>query len=248
MKEIIPQKRSLIIACDVCFKEYHGVLRSTHRLEGVGGYKIGFDQSFEGLRKVVEFTKRSYKSKPLIYDGQKAGTDAPHTGKRFMKILKDGGIDAVILFPFGGIKTQTAWIDAAKESELGVIVGGLPSWGGFLRSENGYIADEAVEDIYMGAITSGVRDFVLPGTKNRIKNTKRLVDMIKKEVEDPVFYFVGIGSKGQGGNINEVKEMNLERYHLIVGRDIHQVKGERESQIERNITNAAIHYINQINF
>jgi len=51
--------------------------------------------------KVVEIT-RKYTQKPLIFDGQKWGTDIPDTARSILTPLNESGIDVVIIFKENG--------------------------------------------------------------------------------------------------------------------------------------------------
>lgn len=246
MQEIIKSNRGLIISCDIPIEECQKVFRSTCRIEKVVGYKFGFELALRrGLNFIVDYARKYYgKEKIMIYDHQKGATDIPHTARSFVRTMKDAYVDAVIFYPQSGPNTQRAWTLEAQERGLGVIIGGLMTHNGYLRSEGGYMADESVEEIYINAIAQGVNNFALPATKNRIDYSRRLVDIIKRKVEDPVFYFIGVGA--QSGDLNDVTDMNLERYHLIIGRGVHQVKGKNETDTEKNITKATLDYVNAL--
>ncbi|MBU1704702.1 MAG: orotidine 5-phosphate decarboxylase, partial [Nanoarchaeota archaeon] len=118
MKTIIP-------ALDVDDLELaEKIVKETCKVKGIGGYKVGFSLVIPfGLKKVVQ-TIRKYTELPIIYDHQKAGTDIPDTGEIFMKVCKDAGVDAVIIFPAMGPVTEEEWIKAAHGVGLKVIVGG----------------------------------------------------------------------------------------------------------------------------
>ncbi|MCK4247944.1 MAG: orotidine 5-phosphate decarboxylase, partial [Methanomicrobia archaeon] len=132
---IIKRDRSVIPACDVPLELYERIVRETADIEGIGGYKVGFFLGLDyGLPKIVEIA-RKYTDKPVIYDHQKAGTDIPDMGGKFAKICKKAGVDAVILFPQSGPETEKAWIEAAKEEGLGIIVGGLMTHPKYKKSE-----------------------------------------------------------------------------------------------------------------
>ena len=107
MPLVVSAERSIIPACDMSdIKEFERLVQETSKVEGIGGYKIGFELGLlHGLPKVVEVA-RKHTDKPLIYDHQKAGTDIPDTGKKFMQTLKTSGIDSVILFPQSGPKQK----------------------------------------------------------------------------------------------------------------------------------------------
>ena len=172
MTRIIQSDRSVIPACDVPLEVYERIVKEIGDVEKIGGYKVGFFLGLDyGLPKVVELT-RKYTDKPIIYDHQKAGTDIPDLGVKFVDICKKAGVDAVILFPQSGPETEEKWIKAAQEKDLGVIVGGLMTHPRYVRSEGGYLADGAIMEMYSNAADLGVADFVVPG--NRPDDIKRI--------------------------------------------------------------------------
>lgn len=229
MEKIIKREKSVIVACDTDLELYEKIVRETKDIEGIGGYKVGFMLGLNyGLPRIVE-TTRKYTEKPIIYDHQKAGTDIPDTGKEFAKVCKGAGIDAVIFFPQAGPETERAWIEAAKEEGLGVMVGGSMTHPKYKRSEGGYIADEAVSEIYLLAAELGVDDFVVPGNKpEEIKIIKGLLE--KKGSKNPVFYAPGFIA--QGGEISEATKVAGDNWHAIVGRGIYQSKDIKKSAME----------------
>ena len=230
MDQIIPLKRSIIPSCDTDLLDYKHILESTGDLEKVGAYKIGFELALRyGLPRVVELAWQ-YTGKPLIYDHQKAGTDTPDTGGKFARIVRDAGFDAVILFPQAGPKTEEAWIKAAQDSGLGVIVGGEMTHEKYKRSEGGYIADNAVYEMYTNAASLGVRDFVVPGTKS--DSIQKIKDVLLLEgVTDSTFYSPGFGS--QGGNIEKIiKVLDGSPFHAIIGRGIYEASDMRQASLD----------------
>lgn len=225
---IISEPRSIIPACDCDAGRYEVLLKATSDLPGIGGYKIGFALALSlGLPRTVEIARR-YTNKPLIYDHQKAGTDIPDTGRAFAKICKEAGINAVILFPQAGPETERAWIDCALCEELGVIVGGLMTHKKYVRSEGGYIADEAIVEIYERAAGLGVNDYVVPG--NNPVAIKKIRAMLEREHSHPVFYSPGFVA--QGGTITEAAGAAGASYHAIVGRGIYEAKDMRKAAEE----------------
>ena len=54
----------------------------------------------------------------LVYDHQKGGTDIPRKGDSFAEDCKYAGMDAAILFPFGGPETQRHWIRSLELEQL----------------------------------------------------------------------------------------------------------------------------------
>lgn len=234
MNKIIKKDRSIIPACDVPLGLYEKIVKETADIEGIGGYKVGFFLGLEhGLPKIVEITRR-HTDKPVIYDHQKAGTDIPETGGKFARVCKDAGVNAIILFPQAGPETERAWIQASRDEGLGVIVGGLMTHAGYRRSEGGFLADEAVMDIYLNAAGLGVRDFVVPG--NRPDEIKRIKKGLEGKGVSPIFYAPGFIA--QGGKIDEAVKAFGSCWHAIVGRAIYEAD---------DIKKRALYYTSMLN-
>ncbi len=217
MKPIIKLNRSIIPSCDFqSLEKLRRLIKETSDIEGLGAYKIGFELVLEnGLNAVIEEIRR-YTELPVIYDHQKAGTDIPEMGYRFIKSCN--GVSAVILFPFAGISTETEWINSAKEHDMPVIIGGEMTHRGFLLSDGGFIDDNSPARIYEKAVELGVADFVVPGNKpDKIKFYR---EIIESECKKPVYYSPGFIE--QGGSISESAKSAGERWHAIVGRAIYQ--------------------------
>ena len=221
MQKIIKRSRSIIPACDVSLEIYEKVVKETANIKEVGGYKIGFVLGLiYGLPKIVQITKR-YTNKPIIYDHQKACTDIPDTGKKFAEVCKSAGIDVVILFPQSGPETEKKWIESCKEEGLEIIVGGLMSHPAYIRREGGFLADDAILEIYMLAADLGVVDFVVPG--NRIDDVSLIRKALRKKNVKANFYSPGLVA--QGGNIRQMSGFfNGDNWHAIVGRGIYEAK------------------------
>jgi orotidine-5'-phosphate decarboxylase len=228
MEKIIKRAKSLIVACDADLKLYEKIVRETKDIKGIGGYKVGSLLALNyGLPKIVSLA-RKYTKKPLIYDHQKAGADIPEMGKGFVRVCKKAGIDAIILFPQSGPETERAWIEAAKEENLAVIVGGTMTHPKYKRSEGGYIADEAIIEIYLLAAELGITDFVVPG--NKPEEIKRIRELLEEKGVSPTFYAPGFIA--QGGNITEAAKVAGNHWHAIIGRGIYQAKDIKKSALE----------------
>lgn len=228
-QRIIEQDRSVIPACDVSTLEaFEGIIKKTTNVQGIGGYKIGFELGLGyGLEKVVEVARKHTK-KPIIYDHQKAGTDIPDTGKNFAEVCKKAGIDAVIFFPQAGPETERAWIYHALDQGLKVIVGGRMTHPAYTVSEGGFITDEGALDIYRIAARAGINNFVVPGNKPDV--IKQVRDVVEAEGVEPVFYAPGFIA--QGGKIEAAAKVAGNRFHGIVGRGIYQAADKRAAAIE----------------
>ncbi len=212
---IIKLKKSIIPSCDVDSLEKLGnLVKETCDVKGIGAYKIGFELVIPfGMEKVVKAIRKHSKL-PIIYDHQKAGTDIPEMGEKFMKACKLA--DAVIIFPQAGPETEAAWIKAAQKSKMNLIVGGEMTHKGYLRSDSGFIDDDAPKRMYEIAADLGVSDFVIPG--NKPEKSMEYVDLIKSKIRNPVFYSPGLVA--QGGSISDLAT-KLDSWHAIIGRAIY---------------------------
>lgn len=213
---IIKLKKSIIPSCDVeSLEKLDKLVKATCNVKGVGAYKIGFELVVPfGMEKVVK-TIRKHTKLPIIYDHQKAGTDIPDMGLKFMNACKL--VDAVILFPQAGPETETAWIKAAQQVKMNVIIGGEMTHKGYLKKENGFIEDDAPKRMYEIAASLGITDFVVPG--NKPDKCLEYNELIKTKIKNPVYYSPGLIT--QGGSISELAK-KLDSWHAIVGRAIYE--------------------------
>ncbi len=195
----------LVIACDCDKERFKEILEAGESFDEVIGYKLGFYLGLRyGLSNVARWA-RKFTDKTLIYDHQKAGTDVPHTASHFAQVCDD--VDKVILFPLSGPAVEEEWIKRLREQGLGVIVGGLMSHPKFTCSEGGFIADSAVFEIYKRALSLGVREFVVPATKD----CSSLLSFLSPHAE--LIYSPGVGAQG-GAPIKNLC--------AIVGRSIYE--------------------------
>lgn len=228
LEKIIQTDRSVIPACDVPIDLFEKIVKETGDIEKIGGYKVGLFLGLDyGLPKIVE-TARKHTDKPIIYDHQKAGTDIPALGEKFAGVCKKSGVDAIILFPQAGPETEKAWIKAAQDEELGVIVGGLMTHPRYVRSEGGYLANEAIMEMYGNAADLGVADFVVPG--NRPEDIARIREFLEEKDITPTFYAPGFVA--QGGVISDAVKVAGDYWHAIVGRGIYKAENIREAAFE----------------
>ena len=231
MKQLIKKEKSVIVAADVSEIEILSELvKHTSKVEGIGGYKIGLELALTyGLPRVVSVIHR-YTKLPVIYDHQKAATDIPKMGERFAKVCHSAGVNAVILFPFGGAETETSWIKACQEEGLTVLVGGHMTQPKFLTSEDGFVADEAPEKIFQIAAQNGIRDFVVPG--NKPEYVRRYKQLLGELLGKNNFVLYAPGFISQGGEISETGKAAGKRWHAIVGRAIYKSLDSRKAAEE----------------
>ena len=228
-QKIIGMDRSVIPACDVgTLEQFEELVKQTADVEKIGGYKIGFELGLKfGLPRIVEIL-RKYTDKPVIYDHQKAGTDIPDTCKNYAKVMKESGVDAIILFPQAGPETERAWIYHAFDNGLKLIVGGRMTHPAYAVSEGGFITDQGALDMYTIAARAGVSNFVVPGNKPDV--IQQIKEAIEAEGISPTFYAPGFVA--QGGRIEEAAKVAGNRFHAIVGSGIYKAQNMREVALE----------------
>jgi orotidine-5'-phosphate decarboxylase len=228
-QKVIGRDRSVIPACDVeTLEQFEELVKQTADVDGIGGYKIGFELGYGyGLPSVVA-AARKHTDKPLIFDHQKAGTDIPDTGRNFARVMRRSGVDTVIFFPQAGPETERAWIYHALDNGLKVIVGGRMTHPAYAVSEGGFITDEGALDMYRIAARAGVNNFVVPGNKPEI--IKQVRDVVEAERVSPVFYAPGFIA--QGGKIEAAAKVAGDRFHGIVGRGIYQAGNMHAAAVE----------------
>lgn len=218
---IFGERKGIIPACDVeTLQSLERLVSTTCDLPFIQGYKVGMQLALKfGIGQCVKAI-RDHSGLPVIYDHQKFGTDIPEIcGGAVLGILRDAGVDAVIVFPQSGPRTLEATVEGCNRYGLVPIAGGEMTHPAFLLSDGGYLADEAPTRIYEHAARLGVAYFVVPATKPA--NIRRYKDMLASLLPEPRFLFPGVG-KGQGGDIVEAFD-SAEPFpaYAIVGRGIY---------------------------
>ncbi len=218
-ERIIPADRSVIVAADVEPEKFEGLVRDVGKVEGLSGYKIGFEVGYGlTIAKAVATVKEANPDSVAIFDHQKAGNDIPDTGMNFGRTMKRGGVDAAILFPFTGPATQERWTKELQDQGIGVLTGSEMTHPKIRRSEGGYIADDAFAEMFELAVALGVRDFVVPGNKpDKVADYR---GFFEERLGSENFTLYAPGFVAQGGEISEAGIAAGYNWHAIVGRGI----------------------------
>jgi orotidine-5'-phosphate decarboxylase len=143
-------------------------------------------------------------------------------GRKFAEIMKEAGVNAAILFPQSGPRTQAEWTHSLFEQGIEVIVGGLMTHPKYLVSEGGNMDDERVLQIYALAAKMGVNNFVVPGTKlDKVQAIRQVIEDSVPGIK-PVYWSPGLIA--QGGKLTNAAEACGERWQAIIGRGIIEAK------------------------
>lgn len=164
--ELDRHRHGIVCACDL--SDLDAVTRLAEAIdgvEGIVGYKLGSLLTLRsGLAPAVR-ALRKVTTKPLFYDHQKAGLDIPSMAAEYVKVCRDAGVDALILFPLGGPTALDAFVSATIEAGLTPVVGGELPLKDYLVKGGGYVAATALARITARALALGARDFIVPATE-----------------------------------------------------------------------------------
>ncbi len=229
---LIKAEKGIILAADVpTLEELRRLVQIASEFPEVVALKLGFALGLRyGLGEAVAIVKQGSRL-PVIYDHQKAGTDIPQMGKLFAEVCRDAGACALIFFPQAGPKTLEGFVSASFQFGLTPIVGLVMTHEAYLRSEGGYIVDEAPEMMAKTAISLGVRNFVLPGTKAAC--VKKFASGVLADVEASGIMMPGIGSQG-GSLAAAFRAAKPHRRFAIIGSAVYAAK-EPKLALERFI-------------
>jgi orotidine-5'-phosphate decarboxylase len=189
--------RGIILAADVNdLDKLRGLVDQISGISEIVAIKLGFSLALRfGLSNVVKAMRKT-STLPVIYDHQKAGTDIPQMGAPFAALCREAGIDGVIFFPQAGPRTLEGFVSGAIAEKIVPIVGLVMSHPAYLKSEGGYIVDDAPMRMAEKSLELGVTNFVLPGTKPKIVQEFAHGVLAKTEV---AIMMPGIG--WQGGSL-----------------------------------------------
>lgn len=225
---LIAYDRSIIPACDVpSLTHLARIADGTAHMPGIGAYKIGLDLVIRfGLAQAIRIIREYSPTALIIYDHQKAGNDIPAMGTKFAVAVKASGADAVILFPFAGPATETAWIRACEQAGLVVLVGSHMTHEEFVAEQGGFIPLAQLERVYDIAVDCGITDFVVPG--NQPDLVKKYRHRIQRRMGLDHFRFYAPGFVNQGGKISDAGEAAGDYWHAIVGTAIYDHEYTRQ--------------------
>ena len=219
----------IIIECNFAsIGKLENIVEATNDLEFIAGYKVGAELALSSTIVNIVKTIRKFTNLPIIYDHQKFGADDPiFCGGSFMETLKDAGVDAIVIFPYGGIESLTAAIDKSIRTGLIPIIGGDMVHEGYTKEENGYLDSSAPQKMYIDGATLGAKHFLIPCT--RLDRMRIYCHRLAGIVGDPVMFITGLGIDVCSDLIKACEVVKEYRSYAVVGKEIAEEKDYREA-------------------
>jgi orotidine-5'-phosphate decarboxylase len=223
MKELMWTGKGLMPAYDskdlLSIEHLCGAIESGDPIKEIKTIKIGIIPSMQnGLPSIVKLIRKHGLDISLTLDLQKLGNDVEDVLQKIVETAHSN-VQAIIVFPFAGPAAERAVIAQCRKMDIEVIIGGELTIPQFLKSQGGYIADDAPERILNLAIDEfGVNHFVVPGNKpERVKVYRALFD---EKIGAGKYTMISPGFKFQGGKINEINEIAGPNWIAVIGRAI----------------------------
>lgn len=223
----------IVIECNFSgIKKLEAIVESTNDLDFVVGYKVGAELGLESAISDVVKTIRKFSNLPIIYDHQKFGADDPaFCGGSFLETLKDAGVDAVFIFPFGGIASLKAAVDKSIDTGLIPIIGGDMVHRGYTTEDSGYLENSAPQKMYLDGADMGAMHFVIPCT--RLDRMRIYCRRLESMVNNPVLFITGVGLDVCDDLIKACEVVKQHRSYAVIGKEI---TGEKDyGKAARNI-------------
>ena len=192
---LFKHSHGVIPACDVdSIDELKRLVDQTTRIQGIVGYKLGLTGVLRlGLAEAVRLV-RERTDHPILYDHQKAGPDIPDMAAKFVRLCREAGLQALILFPLAGPGAVQSFVGQSLEQGIVPIVGGALPLPDYLAGEGGFVADDAPARLYDQAAALGADHFVVPA--NEAATVRRYASQLRERVLRPSLVMPGIGSLG----------------------------------------------------
>lgn len=210
----------IIIECNFASKKkLEDIVRSTSNIDFIAGYKIGAELAINSnIGDLVQIIRKSTPL-PIIYDHQKFGADDPDfCGGSFLETLKDSGVDALIIFPHGGIESLKASISKCINIGLIPIIGGDMVHGGYTSEQHGYLDNSAPQKMYIDGANFGAKHFVIPCT--RLDRMKIYCHRLGSMVNDPVLFITGVGVEACSDLVKACEIVKQYKSYAMIGKEI----------------------------
>jgi orotidine-5'-phosphate decarboxylase len=219
----------IVVECNFAsIKKLENIVESTNDLDFIVGYKIGAELTLTSSISDIVKSIRKFTNLPIVYDHQKFGADDPGFCRgSFLEILKDAGVDGVVIFPYGGIESLKAAINKSIETGLIPIIGGDMVHKGYTAGEQGYLDSVAPQKMYIDGANLGAKHFVIPCTRlDRMRIYCRRLESI---VGNPVLFVTGVGLDVCDDLIKACEVVKQHRSYAVIGKEITGAKDYREA-------------------
>ena len=227
--EYFNMNHGIIIECNFSgIGKLEAIIDATNDLDFVVGYKIGAELAISSKIKDIVGTIKKHTNLPVIYDHQKFGSDDPmFCGGSFLETLKDAGIDGLIIFPHGGVRSLEA--ATLKCIDLGIlpIIGGDMVHNGYTEEEGGYIDGAAPQKMYIVGANFGAKHFVIPCT--RLDRMKIYCHRLGNMVNNPILFITGVGIETCDDLVKACEIVKQYHSYVIIGREITDEKDYRKA-------------------
>ncbi|MBI4456638.1 MAG: orotidine 5'-phosphate decarboxylase [Acidobacteria bacterium] len=229
----------IICACDLDnLDAVRRLLEEVDSIEGLVGYKLGSLLALRyGLAAAVR-AMREMTAKLLLYDHQKAGLDVPSMAAEYVKVCRDSGVDALILFPLAGPSAVDAFVSETLKAGLVPVVGGALPLKDYLARKGGYVMGTALTRIAERAFDLGARDFIIPATDARAirRHVRRFAGRGAR------LFMPGIGPLG-GDITNAFTAARGMSAYAIIGRAIYA--DSKPADVARSLAREAMSFVDQ---
>lgn len=214
----------IVVECNFAsIKKLENIVESTSDLDFIVGYKIGAELALTSNISDIVKTIRKFTNLPIIYDHQKFGADDPgFCGGSFLETLKDAGVDAVVIFPHGGIESLRVAVGKSIDTGLIPIVGGDMVHKGYTTEDNGYLESSAPQKMYIDGANLGARHFVIPCT--RLDRMRIYCHRLAVMVGNPVMFITGVGINVCNDLIKACEMVKQYRSYAVIGKEITEEK------------------------
>ncbi len=217
------EMNNIIPALDVNRKKAFELVTQLENVSHLlAGLKVGFKLLWENTLAVITDLKE-VTDLPIIFDGQKIGTDVPHIVEEQVDLLAAAGVDQIIICPLGsGDATLAAFYDRCKEYDVVPVCVVKMTHPGAER----YLSSDASRLVLQDALEIGIRDFVYPATKPAILQ-KHSDDVLRSQKDITI---KATGFKAQGGSLPQLKRLGVSEF--IVGRAVYASENPPRAVVE----------------
>ena len=221
-EEEMIRMNGIIPALDVGREDALELVRKLDEVpELLAGLKVGSLLVYESGKGIIQEIK-DLTNVPIIFDGQKFGTDIPNIAAEQVELLASAGADQIIACPMGaGPETLKAFTEsclANRVTPVCVVEMTHPQADAYLRVDT---ARQVLKD----ALKFGIRNFVYPATKPEVLRSHIGILNVQENVT-----LKATGFKVQGGSLPKLQALGVTEF--IVGRTIYDAKDPVQAVID----------------